>query len=69
VPTHSLSRGANHEPLASVSESTPEKDLTVLTHGRSSGEAMNPLQALQGYGQSVWLDYIRHRFFGSGKKL
>jgi transaldolase/glucose-6-phosphate isomerase len=28
---------------------------------------MNPLQALQGYGQSVWLDYIRRSLLTSGE--
>jgi transaldolase/glucose-6-phosphate isomerase len=28
---------------------------------------MNPLQALQGYGQSVWLDYIRRNLLTSGE--
>ncbi len=30
-------------------------------------KAMNPLLALQGYGQSVWLDYIRRSLITSGE--
>jgi transaldolase/glucose-6-phosphate isomerase len=30
-------------------------------------EAMNPLQALQEYGQSVWLDYIRRSLISTGE--
>ena len=28
---------------------------------------MNPLQQLLGYGQSVWLDYIRRNLITSGE--
>ncbi|MCZ6906892.1 MAG: transaldolase, partial [Deltaproteobacteria bacterium] len=28
---------------------------------------MNPLKALHGYGQSVWLDYIRRSLLTSGE--
>src|SRR5271167_4492821 len=32
-----------------------------------SSKVTNPLQALLGYGQSMWLDYIRRDLFTSGK--
>lgn len=33
----------------------------------SQAKATNPLKALQGYGQSVWLDYIRRSLITSGE--
>ena len=30
-------------------------------------KAMNPLKTLYGYGQSVWLDYIRRSLIASGE--
>ena len=30
-------------------------------------QTKNPLQALQSYGQSVWLDYIRRSLINSGE--
>jgi len=33
----------------------------------NSGQAQNPLKALIGYGQSVWLDYIRRSLLSTGE--
>ena len=41
--------------------------LTARTPSRQSGEAENSLKALQRYGQSVWLDYIRRSLIVSGE--
>jgi transaldolase / glucose-6-phosphate isomerase len=44
-----------------VSEINPER---FMLHPLSTPK--NPLQTLQGYGQSVWLDYIRRNLITSG---
>lgn len=31
------------------------------------GQAPNPITALQAFGQSVWLDYLRRSLFTSGE--
>ena len=31
------------------------------------GKVVNPIKALQGFGQSVWLDYLRRSLFTSGE--
>src|SRR5215475_3581290 len=36
----------------------------AFTHG---DESMNPLKALQNYGQSAWLDFIRRNLIKSGE--
>lgn len=33
----------------------------------SASQTKNPLQSLQSYGQSVWLDYIRRSLITSGE--
>src|SRR5262245_41003133 len=35
--------------------------------GPAGDTGMNPLRALQEYGQSVWLDYIRRSLIDSGE--
>src|SRR5262249_36510715 len=54
-------------PLQALRGLRPRRTLRYLLIAWREGEVMNPLQALQGYGQSVWLDYIRRSLLTSGE--
>jgi transaldolase/glucose-6-phosphate isomerase len=43
------------------------KKSTIEGTANDRGNAVNPVKALQGYGQSVWLDYLRRSLFTSGE--
>ena len=49
--------------LSSVSGS----GLYFLQSKKPSEDKMNPLQELNKFGQSIWLDYIRRNLFASGE--
>src|SRR5262249_14915226 len=54
-------------PLQALRGLRPRRTLRYLLIACREGEVMNPLQALEGYGQSVWLDYIRRSLLTSGE--
>ncbi|HEX5473611.1 MAG TPA: bifunctional transaldolase/phosoglucose isomerase [Vicinamibacterales bacterium] len=60
--------GARRRPICFVTEDNVN-DPTGFKPSSSSGPAAaaNPVKALQGFGQSVWLDYLRRSLFTSGE--
>ena len=64
-------RGSAHVPGGHTCR-TPQRmsspsDRQPAARPDDRGKVVNPIKALQGFGQSVWLDYLRRSLFTSGE--